>query len=433
MKIQYAIICEVKLLHEYYLTKSDGSSIFDSSLTTIIDRLKFLEDRLSNDCPSINDDLSFEIAPANLTGFKGHKLKLLPTYSGFCIAAPVVKKELADGRIVTVPEIFLPRDFRITVQMLRKSAKLDTISNNNFYNKIPACYYFTNTTQSATSIFPCLAEQPVVQDFLSSYEQGNLTRDPFDNSVKAFYYDKDEIPQWAPVSGAGFITEADRKAIAPAFTYYFDNKSNVTTANFTLKDVNGNNLRTISKNVKDTLQASLDFSDVLADSLLPNARGAVTGSLIVSTDNGLDITHPLVFYSSIPSHCWGIVELQGNVSDTRFSLLDDDGYLIENNEPGHPLFEIRIKSMFTFWKYKNNRGKKLKRNSSLDPYLDYNEGNGTMESISFRNSTYEHTAFKDGTKIKYLPNPPSFDNIKIENKRVYIEITVPRSELFETL
>ena len=58
MPTVYKTLFEIKLLHEYYLTREDGTVVFSES--NQVDRLAFLEEEFSKDKPSISDDVSFE-------------------------------------------------------------------------------------------------------------------------------------------------------------------------------------------------------------------------------------------------------------------------------------------------------------------------------------------------------------------------------------
>ncbi|MEP7229811.1 MAG: hypothetical protein ABI691_06135 [Ginsengibacter sp.] len=432
----FKTLCEVKLLHEYYLTERDGNTIFD--IPDREGRIRFLSDKLQDNYPTINDDLTYEVSSHHQNIFSGHQLKLLPTYSGFQIVVAVVEKQLTGGVKAFEPKISLPDDLAITILLLRKNSKIDTISNSNLRNSIPSCYFFSNETMLSGKTNPFLALSPAERNLSFAYEQGNLALDSFDNMLKAYYIDKSGFDQWATVKGEGFVTEADRMVVPTRFYYSFDKNSGINSASFTLIDNNGNIVKTIEQRTPDSaMQVLLDFSEEITDTLfLSGISKSMIYFLKISADNGLYIEHNIVFSSFMPSHCWAVVALRPNVAETEYSLLDNDGLIATRIETNGDIvsprvFEIRIKSRFTFWRYLNNKQKKLKANPILNPYLEYDVQKGFMESISLRNATYVPTVFKDGTTSKFLPNPSSYEILKAENKRVYTEIPVPRSDLFD--
>ncbi len=60
MPLIYKILCDVKWMHEYYLTGSNGQGVFDFPLQT--DRLNFLFEQFRKDAPTINSNLEFLVS-----------------------------------------------------------------------------------------------------------------------------------------------------------------------------------------------------------------------------------------------------------------------------------------------------------------------------------------------------------------------------------
>ena len=87
MSIVYKTLFEVKLTHEFYLTRTNGETIF--SFAPQDARLAFLQDHFNADKQSINEALEFKF-PENLDPeYSGYHLKLLSTYSGFQVVIRV--------------------------------------------------------------------------------------------------------------------------------------------------------------------------------------------------------------------------------------------------------------------------------------------------------------------------------------------------------
>src|SRR4051812_45513931 len=108
MALIYKTLFEVKLLHEYYLTEKDGTTIFEKVL--LQDRMNFLNNKYSFDLPSISDDMEFEIPEEAKEVFAGHRMRLLKSYSGFKVVIGVTKSIRADGSIEYRPLVSLKDD-----------------------------------------------------------------------------------------------------------------------------------------------------------------------------------------------------------------------------------------------------------------------------------------------------------------------------------
>src|SRR4030095_3909606 len=114
----YKILCEVKWLHEYYLTRDKGETIFQEP--TQSDRLDFLFDRFVKDLPSIHEDLQFMEHPLNKT-FSNYHIRVLPSYAGFKLAVKCKKGKLADGTVVYAPIVALPDQLCLRVMIREKN------------------------------------------------------------------------------------------------------------------------------------------------------------------------------------------------------------------------------------------------------------------------------------------------------------------------
>src|SRR5678810_911066 len=113
MAINYKTLFEVKLLHEFYLTKKDGTTVF--SVSDQPNRLKFLLDEYTVGRESINADISFEFPARTTQVYDAHQLKLLPTYSGFRVLARVDVIRLSDNSIVYRPVVPIEEDLSINI------------------------------------------------------------------------------------------------------------------------------------------------------------------------------------------------------------------------------------------------------------------------------------------------------------------------------
>ena len=436
MDVNYKILCEVKLLHEYYLTDKDGTTVFDKPVQA--DRLAFLYDRYRFDYPSVSNHLAYEPATPFKQLFGDHRLRIIPSYSGFKVFVSVKEKMLAGGIKAFSPAYALADDLPVIIQLRSRNDFLDSLSNESYRRAVPARYYFTNRSLGSPQQPPFLAQAPPLKSLPLTQEQGELVFDNGDNRTKAVFYEKDGTKNWLPIKGSGYVNGNDCSLLPPAFTYSFYNADAITDASFTLKDSGGTTVSTITRTAPILLKKiDLDFSSV-APLLLGDGGAPMPYTLEVAASNGYSKAHPVIFCTPalIPSDTWGLVHLQPRPADPQFQLIDDDGLLHTRRhadgtmEPA-PVFEIRIKSRFAFWRYRNTRNEKILDNATLHPFLVYDGARGMMETKQMLNASYTPIEFSNMGSTQYLPNPDADSPLLNELQRIYTDIRVPKSDLFK--
>jgi hypothetical protein len=255
------------------------------------------------------------------------------------------------------------------------------------------------------------------------------------------------------VPGDGFSGEQDRLIVAPRFYYRFGPGDTVRNAVFELKDSNGQ--QADIRNVSNTMPLGmvlLDYSALLrprpglqlppALKTLPanKINDGILYTLTVTGDNGYNKTVPLIFYwggpDEAPTGNWGWIHLQRKVSDASFDLLSGDGNLFTRIQPDgtvvpHPIFEIRLKSRFTFWRWRNDEGKTLLApGAAIAPMVDPIDGAWISKTPRF--ITYRPTYFLNPNDNMYyfLPNPESDTLAEVSRQQFFSNIPVPQSTKF---
>lgn len=235
----------------------------------------------------------------------------------------------------------------------------------------------------------------------------------------------------------------DRSLLPTSFYYTFSKTDAVDNVTFVLKNNSDTTVSTLTRGNSALLsKVQLDFSNVVPVTL--SSATTITEPLLhtleVTGTNGFAKKHSILFCDQelLQPATWGLVHLQRRVTDPLFQLLDDDGLLItRKNADGsivsHPVFEIRIKSRFAFWRYINNRSKKIEDNAALHPFLEYDAANGLLETKRMLNATYTPIEFIHLGTTQYLPNPGMTNLLQSDKQRVYMEIRVPESDLFKVL
>ena len=434
MSLVYKILCEVKLMHEFYVTSKDGKNAFD--LVNQTDRINFLLNQFSKGVPSINNDVDF-IFPIDLEEqYKSQYLKIIPSYSGFKIAIRVNQKILPDTSLVYEPFVPLPDDFNIFVQLKKTSDRIGSITNSGL-NPVPAMNIFANENVSGAKTFPFLTNSISAFDGAQLYTQGDIASYGLNDTRE--YYNDGTIGQWENVSGGAFATENDQLVVPVRFYYSFFNDSNITGATFILRDHNSNVVKTINVSASDFIQKTLlDFSDVSDVVSMPGifVYPNVMFSLEVSGSNGYSKTHTLIFNDSYYGHdYWGVINLKTKVTNPLLNLLANDGYLNKRRVPPGvwneaPVFEIAVKSKFPFWRFINEKGGELKLAPSLTDYL-FKENKILLSKRPRSVADGYFLLQKEGTTdTVYVPNPLNYDLKKDDKERLCLDIVVPESDLF---
>ena len=444
MSVIYKILFEVKLLHEFYLTQPDGQTVFD--LATQTDRLDFLFNRFKRGDRDISSELRFELPESVQKIFQDHHLKLLPSYGGCKVGIEVQKQTLANGTTVYPPKIPLPGALNISFLIIRKNSAWDAYSNAKMQRVTNALYYFSNENVSGVKPYPFLSNNISPFDATITYEQGEPALfGP--NDIREFYIDKDSNSQWLNITGTGFANENDRILLPLRFSYAFNIADNITGAEVVLKDKDGNAV-VLSRDEYGTEKKSFSFKSntALQQITLDFSRGDVTSlpaftadenifyTLEVTDNNGNTKTSRFLFFSdahSLRESC-GLINIMPEVTNPAFNLLDNNGFLLTRVMPDSsivapPVFEIRMKSRLSFWRYINDEKKKLK-NEHSDFLFPQNDN-----LVSLLPRPLSFTPFllkKPDNSAYYLPNPLPFEMIKTENGKQYTDIFVAESVLF---
>ena len=437
MPLLYKTLFEVKLLHEYYLTNTDGNTIF--SINSQQDRLQFLNEKYNSERPSVNDNLKFVFPEELKQTYKNYNLKLLSTYSGFKVAIRVNQKTLPDGSLVYEPFVRLPEKFGINVLFLKNDNAIDAFTNRRINTPLPLSNFFSNDTIISQPKFPCLTSpiSPILDGY--DYEQGELAS--FGAGGIAGYYLDELGRQWNSFVGTNFANENDRLLLPLQFYYSFPAGTNVTNAAFILKNNAGETIKSFEwKSIQKIDKRLIHLSDIkdIITAPLPATLKDFVFQLVVNGNDGYSNSHYILFnenfYNSNP---WATVCIQSKTSNTDFDLFTQEGYLKKMaNAVGlwtdDLVFEVPVKSRFVYWRYINNQGKKLVIDSTTDipKYLFEHEN----KLLSRRPKAITQSFFllkeEGGTAEKYFPNPIPGNLKKDDKNRFFYDVMVPESDNF---
>jgi hypothetical protein len=424
MEIIYKTVFEVHLLHEFYLTKQDGVSIF--SKTTDTDRESFLLDFYSKDKRSINSDIRYSIPAAAVPFFQDHKLKLVPTYSGFKVATEVNKT--SDGGLTAFePVVPLSRDSAITVFIERSGPDIDSYTNMRTTNAINRIFYLSNENTGGAKTSPFLSNPVPSFDNSYAYQQGELYSEA--GKIKSFY---PGITTGDPaIVGSDFLNETDRLCVSNFFYYHFDAADNVKQAQFILKDSSGTEVYKNTFTSASSLQTVAIIVDPIKLKKIPNGHSTASllHNLSVTGDGGYNRTFRLLFLDTPASQLpWAVININPIPADAAYTIIDNSGLLITRLNADRtvavkpPSFVVCIKSKLTFWRYINNEGFQLKNlyTTLLEPN---GQGLATLKPVN-------HSYIPVPVGTQRFPNPEPFSMIKKEGAKSFADIIVPISDMF---
>jgi len=433
----YKILCEVKWLHEYYLTRDKGETIFEKPAQS--DRLDFLFDRFVKDLPSIHEDLVFQEHPLNKT-FNNYNIKLLPAYAGFKLAVKCNKKKLANGTVVYSPIIPLPDQLCLRV-MIREKNDIYRFSGEISPKPLNAFWYFSSNNIPNTKTFPFLsspvstfvAAQPYVQSEIALHA----------GVVKVFLNNGAPNP-WLAIPGKQYVNTNDSHLLPLCFNYRFNAFENITAASFTLKDSTSAIVKKIdlaTPTPMQTVSVSFRTNEEIVKAVKHEAvKADQLYSLEVAGSGGYtkSFTNLLFAHDEIQAGLFsGIIDLVIKPASANFNLLDASGNLFTRILPNGtkqpaPVFELWMKSKSAFWQYVNNRQRKFKLTPVTQDLLANNSG--VLVSKNPIHMSYTPINLKKpNNSFQFLPNPvPTLEVNRVGNK-LLLNMQVPESNLFPLL
>lgn len=435
MSVIYKTLFEVKLMHEYYLTKKDGAVVFENSDQP--SRLNFLDEEFTVERPSINDDISFEFPDTLKQKYESLHLRILPTYSGCRVVVRVQEQIFSDQTVVYQPLVPLSNTLNIFILLTRKNFNIDSYSNARIKRSCSSTYIFSNLDSLSPRTFPFLTSSVPTQVSSFIYEQGELS---LSGATIQEYYREGNTDKWNDVVGIGFANENDRLLLPGKFGYTFSDIVNLTNATFILKDSNGTEVATVTENNSAGIKQkfSLDFSSKVK--FVPTADPFQSVDFIytleVNGNNGYTANHKIIFTNDLlADNPWAVINIGVASTNTAFNLFANDGFIFRRKSAlgvwsPSPVFEIPVKSRLAYWRFINSRGKALDVSVPLTDYL--NKENKVL--VTKKPRSLSKSCFflrKEGSSdTVYVPNPVSSE-FKLENdRRLFFDIRVPQSELF---
>lgn len=422
--IHYKRLIEVRILHDYYLSKADLTSFYALDDDEQAD---LLSSRITREQYDIRSYLEIFPSESTRTILENYRLRMAPTPSGFVLGVKV-KPNLNDaGEEEYAPAFKLTDALQLGFRLRFKNPNFNTYTNLKVRQSIPARYFFSNTNPNGAKIFPSLSVP--VGDFQAGkiYEPGELAVVGGALQEALEETSSDDAAAWRPVAGNGFANEQDRTLLPKLFPYSFAEAA--SAPEFTLKKQDGTDIKKITINSVAAFQTLyLDFRQtilVAGDEAKEIDDGPYL--LEISGDSSTE-TMPVYLSDELYQGAGiGAVVIDTGATDPDFSLLNEDGTLITKKKAdgtfvSHPIFEIRFGRRSTYWRYRSDSGETLKATAATQLFLDAKDN--TLITKELRPLTFYPTFFQEPAQPDvFLPNPDS-DQIKKEQKKFFSDMYV---------
>ena len=369
--------------------------------------------------------------------YDNYGLKILPAYSGCRVAIRVKPVVLADGSTVYEPYSALPPSLPIYLLADKKNNTIDRYSNKPVQPAFPGIQYFSNSNPGNDKIFPSLSAKVEDFDGARTYEQGELAGFGA-NDIRQFI-PGNPTPVWQPVSGS-FASASDNILLPLRYQFSIRHSLPVSQVEYILLDPGAQEIfKSTISNIPAGQRISLDFRAAAAAIMKTGTNPAISGPcrLKISGDNGYEYAQNIRFSDLLYSSSrWGIIEMGPIPGDLRYSLLDNNGRIMLRKDPNGlvtpaPIFEIPVKSRYTFWRFINNRGRELKLTPALQDYLFKEDGMLITKNPVALSNKYFLVSGQGPVIKKYLPNPAAQNLVKDTKNRICLDVIVPQSDLFQ--
>lgn len=423
--ILYKRLFEVRILHDYFLSKADLTSYYALNDN---EKAEFLNLSIGREEYDVRHYLEIIPSESTQTVFSNFNLRMARMPSGFIVGVKV-KPQLNEGNDEQyLPTSLTPADtLRLSFFLRIKDPEFNTFTNLKIQQSAPSSYFFTNTNTDSVKVFPSLSIP--VADFVAgkSYETGEMAivggilKEALEETTS------NNPAVWRAVDGDVFASEQDRNLLPKLFSYRLSEASD--TVEFTLKRQDGTDVKKVTFSTAGEIQPLyLDFRQTtLSTGDLPEDINDGHYQLEISTDSSTIIESVYLSDELYRRTDAGALVVETDVTDPDFRVMNDDGTLItRKNADGtivpHPVFEIRFKRRSTYWRYRSDTGRNLKGTTNSQPFL--NEQGNDLITKDLRPLTRYPTFFANPPHPDiYLPNPKKI-SVKKGGKKYFSDTYV---------
>ncbi len=436
MELIYKTLFEVKLLHEYFVKREDGSSILNEP--DAAKRAAEMETAFSQDREHTGRDISFEFPETLRLLYESQGLKIIPSFAGCRVLCRVVRTILPDKSELFAPIHPLPSSMNIFISLNRRNNIVDVYTNGRLVRSIPSTYIFSSENINGPRVFPFLTNPVAAYNASHKYEQGELSVAANGKLQEALYDHQGNFSLFQLDPSLIYLAnESDRLLLPLQFKYSIMHSSPVHHLEFLLQDAGGTEVKKLSFDKPDPIKnLVVDFSDKEQQLRFTGTPSLSLFTLSVTSDNGYSETRTIAFDRDLyKAGNWGLIHLRPKNANSAFNLVDSSGFIARRkNALGiwteAPVFEIMLKSRLGHFRYLNNKGRQLALNPSLQNFLA--QENGALISRMPVSLSHYYSMVPDSgsSTTRYLPQPVNYDMKKDSSQRIFFDVFVPESDLF---
>lgn len=410
---------EVQILHEYYLTRSDGTSVLDNPAANIG---ALLAGELEKFEYNLTNDIIIEPTESCKQLLKKYHLKFAQNHTGFILGAEVTETLNSVGDTLYQPIIALGADvsFQFTVRI--KQASFDSFTNQKLKGE-RKIYYFNNI-QEGGKLAPQLSKN--VGDFVAgeSYEMGEFARHggvlkmANKNTTTAI------IADWDIIVENPYINEKDRYFAKNKKFVYKPTATDVNQITATLNKPDGTLVKSIIYSQTEPIRSiSLDFS------LTDDAKEILDNcyNLDITGNNGYHEVSQ-IYLTNNPSiiNAFAVIEIKTSPTDD-FKIIEGNllstKKTVGESKAKNPIFRLLFKSRQTYWRYVSSKREPLIR-PALYVFLDIETP--YLKTSKPRKFSKSNTYFENGGAKFFLANPSNTSFKQEPNTNIFVsEIIVP--------
>ena len=401
--IYYKRLFEVQLLHEYYLANNDGPAYF---ALPEAERKSLLQKKLFSNQYDIWQDLSIEPSEETKKLLVNRHLRFIKVKTGFFLG---IKVKPFDNKFF--PFISPDGIGSFSFHIRTKNIYFKNFTNLRLKSNLPANYYFSNAHNEGNQVFPSLTLPVATFKTGRFYELGEVAQIGPD-VMEALNKTDNALPaDWRKIDAVGFAHEGDKMLLPMKFDYVFAKDKYIKQADFTLKSPTAATLKTISISSTEKLEkVMLDFT--MDDSSPP--KEMMKGKYIlevVGENDYQDVKSVYLNQDLYRPQEFGVIEIKTLGDNPQYSLLSPDGSI----KAPFPIFEIRLKSRITYWRYRSDIGARFKVLPKTATFLKGE--NGALRSLKPFSLMTMPMEFRDDDPTiprVFLPNP-SGHSLRIED------------------
>ncbi len=336
-------IFEVRILHDYYLL-SENKSFFDQPPDQ---QRKIIEKRIQHNLLDLRKDLKIYPTAATKSLMERHKMGYFQTPLGFVATIEVVSK-FKDGAVRYKPRFNLPLNSIFHYNVEVSNPYFNNLTEGRLRSRFDSIYYFTNQVIGQS---PGILASPIADwnpDL--TYEMGDLAIINGQLKQAVRRCQDNTASNWHPRSGQGLVHAGDRCLLPTQSAYRFP--PSLTDQNATAKLINldGQTFKVSQGAIESNLRSlNLDFRKDSDGNEIKNGKY----NLQIQGDHGyIDEKEVIIDDQLYNPYLYGIIGISDDTENLDNMILDQDGFLSRPSpNETHPIFEIRLRSRSTYWRY----------------------------------------------------------------------------------